>query len=115
MRYAPHDKKQLAQEIRHFIKCKRNFRNSTLQLSDLVEVMNVSRTIVIRVFREEMKTSFREYVTSCRLQHATKALKKNGGRNNMEYVALMAGFSSVQTFRKRFKEKYGMLPSELIS
>lgn len=112
MRFVPYDKAEMAQRIKDFIRINRNFRNPNLTLADVAEALGVARSTLIKVFNEEMHTTFQTYVNNCRLRHARHLVMLNNGRFSMEHVAMVAGYGSLNTFNKKYKAEYGELPSE---
>ncbi len=111
MRNGAYDMITVAMQLKAFIKTQRNYRNPLLTLDDVCGEVGVSRSTVVKVFREEMHTTFNAYVNKCRLQAARHLLMQNNGRFTMEHIALVAGYGSRQTFVKKYKEKYGEPPS----
>lgn len=112
MRYQPLDKAEVARRIRTYIKVERNFRNPHLTLAVAAEALGLARSTLIKVFREEMGTTFHEYVGNCRLRHSRHLVMLNNGRFSMEHIALVSGYGSTQTFNKKYKAAYGELPGE---
>lgn len=112
MRYKPMDKAELAMSIKAYIKNERNFRNPNLTIAMVAEALNVARSTVIKVFKEEMNTTFHDYVDNCRLRHSRHLVMLNNGRFSMEHIAAVAGYGSTNTFNRKYKAEYGELPRD---
>lgn len=69
----------------------------------------VSRSTVIKLFRETMYTSLHDFVTQRRLILAKQLISKGEA---METVAIKCGFSDYSVFYKAFKKEYGLSPRE---
>lgn len=112
MRYAPIDKAKAARQLKTFIREERNFRNPTLTLAMTAEAVGIARSTAIKVFSEEMHTTFHDYVDNCRLRYARHLVMLNHGRFSMEHIAAVAGYGTVNTFNRKYKQEYGELPRE---
>jgi len=51
-----------------------------------------------------------EFIRNIKLKHAAEFLKQN--KLNVSEVAWEVGYSDIRTFRKRFKEKFDLSPSD---
>ncbi len=112
MRYKPYDKTAIAARVKEHIKHGRNFRNPHLTLDMVADTLGIARSTLIKVFREEIGTTFNDYVNNCRLRHARHLVMLNKGRFTMEHIAAVAGYGTKQTFCKKYKDEYGETPSE---
>lgn len=112
MRYIALDKKDVADKLRQYIKKERNFRNPNLTLTMVAQELGFARSTLIKVFSEEMRTTFHAYVDNCRLRHSRHLVMLNKGRFSMEHIAAVAGYGSVYTFNKKYKAEYGELPRD---
>lgn len=112
MRYAPVDKKKVAEDIKTFIRKERNFRNPNLTLAMVAEALGLARSTLIKVLTEEMNTTFRAYVDNCRLRHSRHLVMLNHGRFSMEHIAAVSGYGSVHSFNRKYKAEYGELPRD---
>lgn len=112
MRYAPIDKKKAAEDVKRYIRKERNFRNPNLTLAIVAEALGVARSTLIKVFSDEMKTTFHAYVDNCRLRHSRHLVMLNHGRFSMEHIALVSGYGSVHSFNRKYKAEYGELPRD---
>lgn len=112
MRYMPMDKAELAGRIKDYIRKERNFRNPRLTIAMVAEALGVARSTVIKVFAEEMHTTFHDYVDNCRLRHARHLVMLNKGHFSMEHIAAVAGYGSTNAFNRKYKAEYGELPRD---
>ena len=80
-----------------------------LTIELIAQQFYVSRSTVIKLFRDTMYTSLHEFVTQRRLILA-KHLIATG--ESMENVAIKCGFSDYSVFYKAFKKEYGLSPRE---
>ena len=112
MRYRPLDKAVVAERLKTYIRKERNFRNPHLTLQMVADAIGVARSTLIKVFSEELHTTFHDYVDNCRLRHSRHLVMLNRGRFSMEHIAVVSGYGSVQTFNRKYKAEYGELPRD---
>lgn len=68
----------------------------------------ISPTYISRFINNTIGMSFNDYVNSYRLEDAIKLIKK--GDNSMATICHLSGFSSIRTFDRAFKKRYGVSP-----
>lgn len=116
MRKANLDSRQVCDDIKNYIDKERNYRNAALTSADVACAIGVSRTSLVNVIRKEMGMTFLQYLEQLRLRHAhhsvvmRKGRKENGQRlteKEIERIAMLTGFSTVRTFKEKYKKKYG--------
>ena len=61
-----------------------------------------------RLFRQEVGSSMREYLTRVRLEHAADLIRAGV---KIEAVALIVGYRSKKNFYEQFKRRYGATPA----
>jgi len=83
-----------------------------LTVQSMAELVGLSPWYFGNFFKQETGTSFREYLTSIRLNHAEDMLRS--GEYNVSEVAAACGFSNIFYFCKVFKESRGITPSSVI-
>lgn len=71
----------------------------------------MSRATLYRMFSNATGQSPLEFIRTIRLKQAEEMLRKNHDMT-VESVAAKTGFASVSNFSKRFKEMFGITPSE---
>lgn len=95
-----------------------NFRDSELTPEDLATALRVSTRYVHKVFQAH-GTTFGKEVLMARLAESDRLLKGGvSGRfkpSSMADIAYASGFSSQSYFSARFKDHYGVTPSEFRS
>lgn len=89
------------------------FLNVDFQRQTLVEKLNVDRNRIGRAIREcSGYSNLSAYINSFRLEYAYRMLRQPDSKTTIDNVAKLSGFSTVRTFQRLFKEKYGMTPVE---
>ncbi len=86
-----------------------NFANSELSLKETATKVFVSPYYISHLFREEMDTTFVDYLTKVRIDHAKTLLAKGA---SSESVAESVGFKDVSYFIKKFKKQVGITPAK---
>ena len=88
-----------------------NYMND-IKLSSVAKLVSVSSEHLSRVFKKETGFGFKEYLTILRLQKAEEMLKNEPGRAVCE-VAYACGFNDGNYFSYKFKEAYGVSPTQV--
>ncbi len=83
-----------------------------LTVQGMAELIGLSPWYFGNFFKKETGVSFRQYLTSIRLNHAEDMLRS--GEYNVSEVAAACGFSNIFYFCKVFKESRGITPSRVI-
>ncbi len=86
----------------------RNVSNPDLSVEMISETMGMSSTHLYRRLKEITGFSSREIIINYRMQKAAQMLKNQEG--NITEVMYSVGFSSLSSFSKSFKAKFGMSP-----
>lgn len=108
MRYMPYDQKALAAGIKDYVDRQRNYRDPSLTSAGVAKALGIARSTLIKVMSEEMSTTFATYLWRCRVHHAHHLMKTKKGRTDYENVALLVGFRTTETLRRKFREEYGI-------
>lgn len=87
-----------------------NLSNSDLSVDDLSKEVGISRSGLYRRFSDVTGQKPTEFIRSIRLKHAAEMLHSTD--KSVSEIAYMCGFSSPSYFNRRFKEMFGMAPSE---
>lgn len=87
-----------------------NYMND-VKLSTVARLVNVSAEHLSRIFKRETGFGFSEYLTLYRLQRAEYMLYNEPGRTVGE-IAYTCGFNDSNYFSYRFKQRYGVAPTE---
>ena len=83
-----------------------------LTVQNMADLVGLSPVYFGNFFQHETGMSFRQYLTSIRLNHAEDML--NSGEYNVNEVSDACGFSDIFYFSKVFKESRGVPPSQVI-
>lgn len=78
-------------------------------VQELCDHLHVSRSYVSHMFSQHLKLSFTEYINSLRLNKAVTLLEE--GMLNITQVAEAAGFPTVRTFNRVFRQHFACSPS----
>lgn len=83
-----------------------------ITVQDMAELTGLSPVYFGYFFKQETGMSFRQYLTSIRLNRAEDMLQS--GEYNVSEVSSACGFSDIFYFSKVFKESRGVSPSKVI-
>lgn len=75
---------------------------------EVAEIANISKNYFNKFFKRMTNVSFNKYVNDIRLEKASVMLMITS--DTVTRIAFNAGFNSVRTFTRLFKEKYGVTP-----
>ena len=105
-----------AKDIEQIIREKQYYRDSTLTLQKLAQLLGTNRQYMSNYINRERNTTFYEYVNEFRLEEAKIILdgEKSENQQPLEDIAVMVGFNSYSTFLRSFKKKYGKTPSKYL-
>ena len=82
-----------------------------LTIKELSEILYTNRTYLSAYIKTAYKMTFREWITSLRLEYAKNILKKHP-EINIQKLAESSGFLSRSNFIKLFSEKEGCTPAK---
>jgi YesN/AraC family two-component response regulator len=85
-----------------------NVANPDFSVEMISDIMGMSSTHLYRKLKAITGLSTREIIINFRMQKAAQMLKNNEG--NITEVMYAVGFSSLSSFSKSFKAKYGVSP-----
>ncbi|WP_375748409.1 AraC family transcriptional regulator [Vibrio sp. HN007] len=80
-----------------------------ISIDDIAKAANLSKFHFIRLFRSQFGITPHQYVLSCRINNARKALE--AGTPAVD-VAQASGFADSSHLNRRFKRYYGMTPKQ---
>lgn len=83
--------------------------SSAINVSQLCEILNVSRITLFRVFSAERGIAPIDYISKQRIEKAVQLLRNTD--LSIANIAKMSGFSSDKYFMKRFRETKGITPT----
>lgn len=87
-----------------------NLPESEYSVEQLATDYGVSRIYLNRKIKALTGETTNEFMRNIKLKHAAELLKQN--KLSVSEVAWEVGYNDIRTFRKRFKEKFEMSPSE---
>jgi len=93
-----------AERVRNYI----DGMEGSIEVKELVERFDVSRSTLHRVFSEALGESLKSYIQRRRFTRACELLLDAG--MNTRQAASSSGFSSVQYFCRAFKKQFGVPP-----
>ena len=87
-----------------------NMSNPEFTSKDLVEKLNLSRSLVFLKLKKITGTSASQFITAIRLRTAAKLLKNSS--KNISEIAFAVGFNDHAYFTRLFKKIFHLSPSE---
>lgn len=90
-----------------------NHEDSNMNIDDIAVYTGVSRSSFFKKIKSLTGLAPVDFVREFRIQKATQLI--DGGETNIAQIAFNVGINDVRYFRKCFKLKYGMNPSEYIA
>jgi YesN/AraC family two-component response regulator len=88
-----------------------NIDNESLSVEDLAREVGFSRAQLHRKLKALCNRSATQLITEMRLMEAKRMLENKVG--TVSEIAYSVGYSNMSYFSKRFKEKFGVLPSKV--
>ena len=88
-----------------------NLSNSSISVSALAQMANMSLTKFNRLFKEIYSASVRDFIAEKRLQVARELLATH--QYTISQVALKVGFTNASGLTKLFQKKYGISPKSI--
>jgi AraC-like DNA-binding protein len=81
-----------------------------LNVSELASMMNMDRTTLFKVFKQQLKCSPVEYIRKKRIERASQMLQSTN--RVLSEIASICGFSNEKYFIRTFRELKGITPGE---
>lgn len=88
---------------------KSNYMNKII-LKDLADNVNLSKTYLCHLFKQETGETFIDYLNNIRIDAAKRKIKENNSK--IYEVGMECGFENYRYFSKVFKEKVNLTPTE---
>lgn len=98
---------ELIDKIKTYIK---DHLHEDLSLNAVADVVYLSPRYLSRVFKQETGENFVDFVTKARMERAGELLRTS--EMNIEQIAQTVSYNNPAYFTKKFKEVYGMTPSQ---
>lgn len=86
-----------------------NLTAQEMSLTMVSEHFHISSSYVSKLFKEQMKINFLEYVSQKRINLAQKMMKEHPEYDVM-HISKLVGYDSDTTFRRLFKKQVGITP-----
>ncbi len=87
-----------------------HFSDPEFTAGEAAEAVHLSRNYFLKVFKEEMKISFVDYVAKIRMERAKKLLKDTD--KTIYVISREVGYESQYHFSRKFKNMYKLSPNE---
>lgn len=88
-----------------------SYANPLLNLSQMAQDFGMTENFLYYFFRTRMQKSFAHYLENKRLEKAQALIAENP-KESLTVLAERCGYTNIQTFRRAFKKRYGLTPSE---
>ncbi len=89
--------------------CHEHYRDD-ITVRDIAETLHISKSTVSHIFSTQLRVSFPDYIHELRLADAVDMLENE--TVSITQVAELSGFSTIRTFNRAFRKKYGISPTE---
>lgn len=89
--------------------------HKNISLTKVAEKFKVSARWLQRHFKEELQTSFSDYLRDLRLQRAYDLITTAESKVSIRDICLEVGYNSSQTFSANFRKRYHVSPSQLLA
>lgn len=97
----------LIHRLKHYID---THLNETISLDALSEMAGLSTPYLSKQFKDILNVSFIDYLTNARMERARELLLSSD--LSVTAISAQVGYSNLQYFSSRFKNKYGVTPSQ---
>lgn len=84
--------------------------NNKIKIDDAAHKLGICRSEICKLFRYELHTTFTEYISRLRIEHAIELL--NSSEANITQISELVGFNSSSYFTEIFKRFYNISPLE---
>lgn len=105
--YYEFDTKRYAEKAKDYIL--HNYMNK-VNIADVAHSIGINKSYLSKIFKSEIKISFRDFLIKTRLEKANEYLKMG---HNVSDVAIMCGYNEPCTFSRAYKNYYKISPSEV--
>lgn len=99
----------MAKRISAYIQ--KNYSNQLLNISQMAQDFGTKESFLYHFFKSRMNKSFACYLEDFRLENA-RSVFQTDMKACVNVLAGQCGYANPQTFRRAFKKKYGLTPSE---
>lgn len=107
--------KTIAASVTNLMLSQKPYLNSDLSLTDLGEMLSLSKHQLSQVINSEFQVNFYEFVNGYRLERFKEVVLNPENRHlSLLGIAFECGFNSKAAFNQFFKKKEGMTPTEYL-
>ena len=97
-------------EVQRYLQ--QNFSDPSLSLSKLSGLFNISESYLSHLFKDRTGENFSVYLENLRMNEAIARMRAPGCNLSTLYQEL--GYSNAATWRRAFKKRFGITPSEML-
>ncbi|MDX9747589.1 MAG: hypothetical protein RBT57_03715 [Paludibacter sp.] len=97
----------LLEKVHYLMKCKKRYKDPTVNLEDIACELGTNRTYMSRVINQKHKTRFNGFINTYRYNELIELLDKYPHLNRSE-LANLSGFNSVTTMMRVIKQHSGL-------
>ena len=105
-----HSREKALEKSRQILKYVEQHYQDSLTIEKLASAVGFSQSHFMKFFKNTFGTSFTAYLNEYRLTMASRLLLAS--EDSILAVAAECGFENLSYFNRRFKERFGMTPSE---
>ena len=102
--------KRLIHDVKEYIQ---NNLDHHIRIDEMAAMFFISPSYLGQMFRRATGMTVKAYHNQMRMEYALKLLKS--GKHNISAAAAAIGFFDVTYFSRKFKEYYGLSPSQLVA
>ncbi len=102
---------EIFEEIKALFKNEKVFTDPDFNLNKLAERLHSNRTYISNIINSKTGDSFVKFINAYRVKEAKKLLIDNNKILTLDAISKLAGFKSVSTFNRVFKNETGVTPS----
>lgn len=104
---------QLQNKLIELFEKEKAYQRPELKITEVSQLLGTNRSYVSALINGEFSCSFNEFVNKYRIAEAKRIMEKDSSGNySLNYLADSAGFGSVGTFIRVFKEMEGVTPGK---
>ena len=107
------DETQLSRQIVTIIDEQQLWRDPNYTVAKLSKAVYSNKTYVTRCFRDQLHTSFNDYINRCRIDFVVSELQRNPNQS-IEHLFYEVGYHHYTTGWRNFKRIVGISPSDYV-
>jgi len=102
---------QLKNEVVQLFENDKIYRDPNLKITHICNRLKTNRTYISKLINNQFNSTFSDFVNSYRIEEAKTLLTRNTSHQfSLNYVSEAAGFGSLSSFIRIFKDKVGVTP-----